>query len=341
LIGESADKRTFKFHHVPQQASFMVRPEKLLLCPALVSSKEGLLISEGKTRSQASETGRKVTIGLIQTDVSENTAENLKKTLDKVEVAAAKGAQIICLQELYRTRYFPQKQNSNVVGLAETVPGESTAAFAQLAKKHGIVIIVPVFEKGSDGQFYNSAVTIDADGEILGVYRKIHVPYDPLFYEKAYFASGDSGYGVYKTRYACIGILICYDQWFPEAARINVLRGADIIFYPTAIGAVKGCRSQDGDWHDAWKTVQRGHAIANGVHVAAVNRVGEEGALQFWGGSFVCTSFGKVLAEASRTKEEILIAKVDLGKNRQIREGWGFFENRRPDTYSLIVEENP
>ncbi len=306
-----------------------------------MSSKEGIIIPEGKIPSQTSETDRKVTIGLIQTSASENTAENLKKALRKVEEAAAKGAQIVCLQELYRTKYFPQEQNCDVSELAETVPGESTSAFSSLAKKHEIAVIVPVFEKSSDGRFYNSAVTIDANGEVLGVYRKIHVPYDPLFYEKAYFASGNSGYGVYKTRYACVGVLICYDQWFPEPARINVLKGADIIFYPTAIGAIKGCRSQDGDWHDAWKTVQRGSAIANGVHVAAVNRVGTEGQLRFWGGSFVCDSFGKVLGEASHTKEETLIVKVDLSKNRRIREGWGFFENRRPDTYRSLVKDNP
>jgi agmatine deiminase len=265
----------------------------------------------------------------------------MKKSMQKVEEAAAKSAQIVCLQELYRTRYFPQEQNRDAAELAETIPGESTEAFSKLAKKHGVVIIVPLFEKGSDGKYYNSAVTIDANGEILGVYRKIHVPNDPLFYEKAYFAQGNSGYGVYKTKFGCIGVLICYDQWFPEPARVNVLKGADIIFYPTAIGTVRGYTSPDGDWHDAWKTVQRGHAIANGVYVAAVNRVGEEGQLEFWGSSFVCDSFGKVLGEASRTKEEVLIVKVDLSKNRSIREGWGFFENRRPDTYRTLVEDIP
>jgi agmatine deiminase len=225
--------------------------------------------------------------------------------------------------------------------LAETIPGESTQTFSVLAKKHGIVIIVPLFEKALDGKFYNSAVTIDADGETLGVYRKIHVPNDEFFYEKCYFESGRTGYGVYQTRFAKIGVLICYDQWFPEAARINVLKGAEIIFYPTAIGTIKGYTSPDGDWHDAWKTIQRAHAIANGVHVATVNRVGEEGQLQFWGGSFVCDSFGQVLKEASSEKEETLIAQVDLSKNQSIREGWGFLQNRRPDTYQVIVEDNP
>jgi agmatine deiminase len=171
----------------------------------------------------------------------------------------------------------------------------------------------------------------------MGTYRKAHIPYDPYFYEKDYFESGDTDYQVFNTSFARIGVLICYDQWFPEAARINALRGAEIIFYPTAIGYVKGYTSADGDWHDAWKTVQRAHAIANGIHIAAVNRVGEEDELEFWGGSFICDSFGKVVAEASTTKEEVLIAKLDLGKNKKIQEGWGFLRNRRPDTYKQLT----
>ena len=195
-------------------------------------------------------------------------------------------------------------------------------------------------KKHSNGKYYNSAVIIDADGKILGAYRKVHVPNDPLFYEKNYFEAGDSGYCVHKTQYARVGVLICYDQWFPEPARINALKGAEIIFYPTAIGWIKGYTSSDGDWHDAWKTVQRANAIVNGVHVAAVNRVGEEGQLKFWGGSFVCDSFGKVLKEASDTNEEVLVVKVDLSKNKEIQEGWGFLKNRRPDTYNSLTENN-
>jgi len=263
----------------------------------------------------------------------------MQKTAKKVEEAAKLGAQIICLQELYRTRYFPQEEKQDVSSLTETIPGASTDLFCGLAQKHGIVVIVPLFEKGSDGKFYNSAVTIDANGKILGTYRKIHVPNDPFFYEKSYFEAGNSGYQTYKTRYGRVGVLICYDQWFPEPARINTLKGAQIIFYPTAIGYIKGHKSEDGDWHEAWKTVQRAHAIVNGVHVAAVNRVGEEGHLKFWGGSFVCDSFGTVLAEVSSVKEEILVVKVDLGKNQRIREGWGFLKNRRPETYSPLLKE--
>jgi agmatine deiminase len=262
----------------------------------------------------------------------------MAKTAQRIEEAAAKGAQIVCLQELYRTRYFPQKEKVNTDALAETIPGESTALFCGLAKKLGITIVATVFEKAADGKFYNSAVVIDPKGTILGVYRKIHVPFDQYFYEKNYFAQGQGGYCVLKTPHAKIGVLICYDQWFPEPARINTLLGAEIIFYPTAISHIKNCREEEGDWHDAWKTVQRAHAIENGVCVAAVNRVGEEGELEFWGGSFVCDSFGNVLAEASAQKEEVLVVTVDLAKNRQVQEGWGFLRNRRPDTYGKLVE---
>jgi agmatine deiminase len=285
-----------------------------------------------------SQKNKAVTVALIQTTVSDNTAENMAKTQQKIIQAAERGAQIVCLQELYRTRYFPQQENIDAAPLAETIPGPSTQAFSVLAKKYGIVIIAPLFEKNANGKFYNTAAVIGSDGEILGTYRKVHIPYDPYFYEKDYFAPGEDAYRVYDTSFAKIGVLICYDQWFPEPARINALAGAEIIFYPTAIGYVKGYTSEDGDWHDAWRTVQRAHAIANGVHVAAVNRVGEEGELEFWGGSFVCDSFGKVIAEAS-AEEEILMAKVDLSKNERIQEGWGFLRNRRPDTYLPLTKK--
>ena len=286
------------------------------------------------------QTDRAVTIGLIQTSASESTAQNMAETAEKIGQAAHMGAQIVCLQELYRTRYFPQQEKLDVAELAESIPGESTRLFSELAKKHKIVIIAPIFEKAQNGKFYNSAAVIDTDGELLGTYRKAHIPHDPYFYEKDYFEEGNSDYKVFKTAFAKIGVLICYDQWFPEPARINALKGAEIIFYPTAIGYVKGYTSADGDWHDAWKTVQRAHAIANGIHVAAVNRVSEEDELEFWGGSFVCDSFGKVLAEASTTKEEVLIAKVDLDHNKKIQDGWGFLRNRRPDTYNPLTKDN-
>jgi agmatine deiminase len=264
----------------------------------------------------------------------------MTKTKEKIVQAANQGAQIICLQELYRSRYFPQEENLDVSALAESIPGESTRMFSELAKQLHVVIIAPIFERNTNGKTYNTAVVIDVDGSIAGVYRKAHIPYDPYFYEKDYFAPGEEGYKAYNTAYARIGVLICYDQWFPEPARINALDGAEIIFYPTAIGYIKGHTSADGDWHDAWRTVQRAHAIANGIHVAAVNRVGEEGWLEFWGGSFICDSFGKVLAEASTSNEEVVIAKVDLSKNERIKEGWGFLRNRRPDTYTPLVKGN-
>jgi agmatine deiminase len=281
-----------------------------------------------------------VSVALIQTAVSESIAENMQKTAKRIEEAAGRGAQIVCLQELYRSRYFPQKENQKVSSLAETIPGESTRLFSEIAKMHHVVIIVPIFEKDQNGKFYNSAAVIDADGEVLGVYRKIHIPQDPYFYEKEYFTEGESKYRVFNTKYAKIGVLICYDQWFPEAARINVLQGAEILFYPTAIGYIMNQTSEDGDWHDAWKTVQQAHAIANGVHVAAVNRVGSEGILEFWGSSFICNSFGKVLAEAGSKDEEVLVVSVDLKHNKRIQEGWGFLRNRRPDTYKQLLETN-
>ena len=280
-----------------------------------------------------------VNVGLIQTALSTDIADNIRRTVDRVEEASKKGAQIICLPELYRTWYFPQEEKQDVSSLAETVPGETTKTFSAIAKKNRTVIIAPIFEKALNGKYYNSAVVIDADGKTLGVYRKMHVPFDPLFYEKNFFEAGDNGYCVFETRFARVGVLICYDQWFPEAARITALKGAEIIFYPTAIGYIEGADQSDGDWHDAWKTVQRGHAIANGIHVAAVNRVGVEGQLNFWGGSFVCDSFGMMIKEASKTKEETLVAKVDLAKNKQIQEGWGFLQNRRPETYKTLGED--
>ncbi|MEM2761011.1 MAG: carbon-nitrogen hydrolase [Nitrososphaerales archaeon] len=281
-----------------------------------------------------------VTIGLIQSSVSEDVATNIDRTAERVHHAADKGAQIVCLQELYRTRYFPSEENKGATKLAETIPGDSTKIFSAIAKERSIVIIVPVFEKSNDGNYYNSAAVIDADGRIMDTYRKTHVPFDPLFYEKNYFKLGNSGYKVYRTHYANFSVFICYDQWFPEASRIATLKGADILFYPTAIGWIKEEVTSEDDWHDAWETIQRSHAIANGVHVASVNRVGDEGQLRFWGGSFVCDSFGKVLKKASSEKDEVLVIRLDLNKNRKVQEGWGFLKNRRPDTYGLLCKND-
>ena len=280
--------------------------------------------------------GKTVTVAGVQASATQDVAANLAQAERLVRRAARKGAQIICLPELFRTVYFPQHAKRDVKPFAETIPGESTRVFSKLAKEVGAVLIVPVFERAgreNPGRYYNSAVVIDERGRLLPTYRKLHLPHDPLFYEQNYFAPGDTGYRIYKTKFASFAVLICYDQWFPEAARMATLGGAEIIFYPTAIGNVVGYRPPDGDWHDAWETVMRGHAIANGVHVVAVNRVGREDRLRFWGQSFACDSFGKVLKRASAAQEEILVAKLDLSHNRRIREGWGFFRNRRPDTY--------
>jgi len=264
---------------------------------------------------------------------------NLEKTKTKIEQAAKKGAQIICLQELYHTRYFPQKEQENAKKYAETIPGKSTDVFTEIAKKHKIVIIVPLFEQAQNGKFYNSAAVINADGKLFETYHKIHVPQDPMFYEQNYFELGELGYKIYNTSYAKIAVLICYDQWFPEAARICTLKGADILFYPTAIGYIKDHTSTDGDWHEAWQTVQRSHAITNGVHIVTVNRVGEENELEFWGSSFVCDAFGQILAKADNKNEETLIVKIDITFNKRIRDGWGFLKNRRPDTYKALTEK--
>ncbi len=283
-------------------------------------------------------TSKLITIGLIQNKVTSDQKTNLKHAMSLVEKAAKKGAKIICLQELYRTIYFPQYIDSDKNIYAETIPGESTEAFCVLAKKHEVVIIVPVFEKNEKGHYFNSAAVINEKGDLLSIYHKIHIPHDPKFYEQNYFEGGAS-YNVYKTKYADFAVLICYDQWFPEAARIVALEGAEIIFYPTAIGYMVGYESPDGDWHDAWETVMRGYAIANAVHIATVNRTGREDALDFWGQSFVCDSFGKILKRASKTEEEVLLCEVNLAHNYRIREGWGFFRNRRPDTYGRLITE--
>ncbi len=280
------------------------------------------------------------TIALLQMAMSEDPVRNMDRAEEAVQEAAGKGARIICLPELYRSRYFPREQNCPVAHLAETIPGPSTKRFASLAQALQVVIILPLFEKGADGKCYNAAVVIDADGSLLPTYRKIHLPQDPYFYEQDYFTGGNLGFPLYRTRYADFSVLICYDQWFPEAARLCTLQGAEILFFPTAIGRITGEVPEEGDWHDAWETVQRGHAIANGIHVAAVNRVGIEGTLEFWGGSFLCDAFGNVLTRAPEKKEAILISTLDLSMNEQIRAGWGFLKNRKPAFYKDLTRDD-
>lgn len=280
-----------------------------------------------------------VTIGLVQTKVSANLDANLQKTIKMIRQAAQKGAKIICLPELFRTPYFPVIPKMPKQKYSETIPGETTKAMSRLAKELGVVIIVPMFEKAKTGKYYNSAVVFNEKGRSLGQYHKVHIPHDPGFYEKDYFERGTSGYKIFKTKFGRFAVLICFDQWFPEAARAVKLAGAEIIFYPTAIANVIGFIPPEGNWHDAWETVMRGHAVANSVPVVAVNRTGVEGKSHFWGQSFVCDAFGKILKRASPAQEQILVVKIDLKMNDFISNGWGFLHDRRPDTYKSLIDK--
>ncbi len=277
----------------------------------------------------------KVSIALIQTSCQSDPAENLAKACGKIREAAAKGARIICLQELFATRYFCQTETYDSFDYAESVPGPSTQVMQELARELEVVIIASLFEIRARGLYHNTAVVIDADGSCLGKYRKMHIPDDPGFYEKFYFTPGDLGYKVFKTRYAAIGVLICWDQWYPEAARLTALQGAEILFYPTAIGwaadepSAEVRRSQ----LDAWITIQRSHAIANGVFVAAANRVGTEDELEFWGNSFVCDPYGQMIQEAAHQDDAIVVAECDLSRIGFYRSHWPFLRDRRIETY--------
>lgn len=286
----------------------------------------------------------KVKLGLIQTRCSPDPEENLRKTVQRLEEAIARGAQILCTQELFRSQYFCQSENHDYFKLAESIPGPTTEKFQKLAAKHQVVIIASIFEKRAAGVYHNSAAVIDADGTLLGVYRKMHIPDDPLFYEKFYFTPGDLGFRAWQTRYAKIGTLICWDQWYPEGARLTALQGAEILFYPTAIGWHPSEKAAFGaDQHSAWETIQRSHAVANGCYVAAVNRVGHENpaggdGLEFWGQSFVAGTSGQLLAKASVDREEVLVVEVDLSKVDVTRTHWPFFRDRRIDAYGEITK---
>ena len=287
-------------------------------------------------------TNDKFTVGLVQLAAGLEQQLNLDRTVDKIRDAAKSGAQIICTQELFLSQYFCREEDARLFDLAETIPGPSTARLCPLAKELGVVIVASLFEKRAIGLYHNTAVVIDADGTLLGMYRKMHIPDDPLFFEKFYFTPGDLGFKVFDTRFGRIGTLICWDQWYPEAARLTALQGANILFYPTAIGWNPAEKKEFGDaQHDAWKTMQRAHAIANGVYVAAVNRIGFEGTphsgLEFWGASFVSDPFGRVLAEASHDAEENLIVECDPKLMEETRRGWPFLRDRRIDAYGPIV----
>ncbi|MBI3307577.1 MAG: carbon-nitrogen hydrolase [Candidatus Omnitrophica bacterium] len=279
-----------------------------------------------------------VKIALIQVSAAKGPAANLKKNITKIEEAARKGARIICLEELFLTPYFPQTENAKNFRFAETIPGPTVQALSKVARENAAVLIVPIFEKRTRGIYHNSAAVIDADGRFLGAYRKMHIPDDPQFFEKFYFSPGDSGFKVFKTRYAKISVLICWDQWFPEAARSAALQGAEIIFYPTAIGhSLKEKPKVVAGQISAWEIIQRSHAVANGIFVAACNRTGKEGGLNFWGNSFVSDPFGKIIARA-RTKEQIVFAVCDFSEIEMTRQNWPFMRDRRVDAYQPVLE---
>jgi N-carbamoylputrescine amidase len=280
-----------------------------------------------------------VPLALIQMTCSEDPGENLAKAADRIEQVARDGARVICLPELFRSRYFCQSEDPAHFALAEPIPGPTTRVLSELAAARGVVIIASLFERRAEGLYHNTAVTIDADGEIVGRYRKMHIPDDPLYYEKFYFAPGDLGFDAAATRYARLGTLICWDQWFPEAARLTVLSGAEILCYPTAIGwQFDEGAEVDAAQHDAWETVQRAHAISNGVFVAAVNRVGKEGAIRFWGQSFAADPFGRVLARASADAEETLLVECELEAVEGVRRDWPFLRDRRIDAYADLAK---
>jgi N-carbamoylputrescine amidase len=285
----------------------------------------------------------KVTLGLVQHACSANPAANLKKALALSGEAARLGANIICTQELFRSQYFCQSEDHGNFRLAESIPGPSTEAFQRLAKRRGVVVVASLFEKRASGLYHNSAAVIDADGALLGVYRKMHIPDDPLYFEKFYFTPGDTGFRAWKTKFGRIGVLICWDQWFPEAARLTALQGAEVIFYPTAIGWHPGEKKKHGAvQHSSWETVQRAHAIANGCFVAVCNRIGLErpaggAGIEFWGQSFVAGTSGQMLAKASVEKEQVLVVSVDLKEVDVTRTHWPFLRDRRIDAYGDLT----
>ncbi|MDQ2936079.1 MAG: carbon-nitrogen hydrolase [Acidobacteriota bacterium] len=278
-----------------------------------------------------------VKVGLIQMSCDQKPESNLKKAIARIGEAAKTGAQIICLQELFRSQYFCQTEDVELFKLAETIPGPTTDALSKIAQQKKVVIVASLFEKRAAGVYHNTAVIIDASGKIAGKYRKMHIPDDPLYYEKFYFTPGDLGFQTHDTEYGKVGALVCWDQWFPEAARLTALSGSQFIVYPTAIGWLPDENEEMNQaQHSAWETIQRGHAIANGVYVVVVNRVGREGKLNFWGQSFVADPFGRIIAKASAEKEEVLVVDCDLDKIEETRQNWPFLRDRRIDFYAPL-----
>jgi N-carbamoylputrescine amidase len=285
----------------------------------------------------------KFTIGCIQMSCSEDTQENLEKACERVKEAADAGAQVICLPELFKSQYFCQKEDAATFDLAESIPGPSTEALGKIAREKKVTVLASLFERRMAGVYHNTLAVIGKDGQLAGMYRKMHIPDDPLYYEKYYFTPGDLGFRAFDTPEAKVGTLVCWDQWYPEAARITALQGANVLFYPTAIGWHPVEKEEYGfRQHDAWRTIQRSHAIANGVYVAAVNRTGHEGAkdggIQFWGSSFIADPFGQILAEASQDKEEILYAECDPRLQEDTRRNWPFLRDRRIDAYAPVTK---
>jgi N-carbamoylputrescine amidase len=292
-----------------------------------------------------SEPPEKFTIGLLQMSLSNNQDDNLKKAVDWVEKAAKKKAKVICLPELFKSQYFCQEEDINNFDLAETIPGPSTEVIGKIAKKYRVSVVASLFEKRTRGVYHNTIAMINSDGEVSGLYRKMHIPDDPAYYEKFYFTPGDLGYKSFDTQFGNVGTLVCWDQWYPEAARLTALQGANLIFYPTAIGWHPHEKKEHGKQQfESWRTIQRGHAIANGLYVAAVNRVGLEkpnkksSGIEFWGSSFVADPQGVVIAEASSNKEEIILAEIDLKRIEYIRRNWPFLRDRRIDSYGDIYK---
>lgn len=283
----------------------------------------------------------KVKIGLVQSSCSNNIENNIEKAIEGIKKAASQGAQIVCLQELFTSLYFCDVENYDNFKIAETIPGPTTDRLGKIAAELNVVIVASLFEKRAKGLYHNTTAIIDADGKYLGKYRKMHIPDDPAYYEKFYFTPGDLGYKVFQTKYAKIGVLICWDQWYPEASRITALLGAEILFYPTAIGWAS---TQDEDTnieqYNAWQTIQRSHAIANGVHTVSVNRVGyeQDGAMKFWGGSFVSNPFGTILQQASHENEEVMVVEIETEQSDSYRVHWPFLRDRRIDSYSPITK---
>ncbi len=285
----------------------------------------------------------KFKIGLVQTKCSTDADANLQRAITGIREAANKGAEIVCLQELFRNQYFCREENAELFNLAETIPGPSTEAIGAVAKSLGVSVVASLFEKRAQGLYHNTAAIIDADGSLMGIYRKMHIPDDPLYYEKFYFTPGDLGFLNFETRFSRIGVLVCWDQWYPEGARLTSLQGANVLFYPTAIGWHPAEKAQYGDAQlDAWRIMQRAHAISNGIYVAAVNRTGYEGTpesgLEFWGNSFVADPFGRVIAQAPTSEEHVLVSECDPKVMDDVRRNWPFFRDRRIDAYAPITK---